>query len=153
MIQSTLRKRFRKIISWAFPFGRRANAFPNAAAEGSGSSLQVLGLRPAGFPLRSLTRFREDFGSDNFDAALLPLLLRKPAPRTSSTLLRHASPRSHPSLSARMHNLAAPWVILQLLFLDEQKGIGAVVQPHPSARTMPLLRAGTTGPAADRAGA
>jgi len=53
MIQSTLRKRFRKlssIISWAFPSGRRANAFANAAAAGSGSSLQVLGeLRYAPF--------------------------------------------------------------------------------------------------------
>jgi len=60
---------------------------------------------------------------------------------------------SSPQAGAQSHNAAAPWVILQLLFLDEQKGIGAVVQPHPSARTMPLLRAGTTGPAADRAGA
>jgi len=42
---STLRKRFRKYlyrIARAFPFGRRANAYPNAAAEGSGSPLQVL---------------------------------------------------------------------------------------------------------------
>lgn len=68
-------------------------------------------------------------------------------PRTSSTLLHHAFPCSHPSLPLGCATYRRLGQSTWLRSSIGQALPSAIVHPHPTARTRPLLRTGTTGPA------